>query len=57
VDHPEGVGEGAAVAGWAGDDLLQGDDRDRPGDLRLVLAPSRICLDEALEDLVALGVA
>jgi hypothetical protein len=56
VDHPERVGERTAVAGWTADHLLQGDDRDRSGDLRLVLAPSRVSFDQSREDLVALGV-
>jgi hypothetical protein len=56
MDHPERLGERTAVAGWAADDLLECDDRDRSGDLRLVLAPSRVRLDQSREDLVALGV-
>ncbi len=55
VDRPECVAEGAAVRRSAGY-LHESDDRDDASGVGLVLAPAGVRLDQAGEDLVALGV-
>lgn len=55
VDRPECVAEGVAVR-RSSRDRSEGDDREDASGIGLVLAPAGVRLDQAGEDLVALGV-